>query len=222
MTRTTLTPPHGAVDELAYLFQEQRSCIVSVREDRAFPASDFLPLGSITLFPPGSRLEDYTKAVRYGHFEWRTPSLVDVTADLGALLNVTTAPAPARNSKLRPTDELSRILDSVGALAVRLGLNHPIFDPHALEAMPFRRPITVVSDTSGVLQGGLSFVSRYLYPAARVKVPAIVQMEIVNLARPQDSKLRPTDELSRILDSVGALAVRLGLSWKLLDNTSPR
>ena len=48
--------------------------------------------------------------------------------------------------------------------------------------MPFRRPTTVVSDTSGVLQGGLSFVSRYLYPAARVKVPAIVHTEVVNLA----------------------------------------
>ena len=40
-----------------------------------------------------------------------------------------------------------------GAVPVRLGLSHPIFDPHALESMPFRRPVTIVSDTSGGLAG---------------------------------------------------------------------
>ena len=67
----------------------------------------------------------------------------------------------------------------LGAIPVRLGLGHPLFDPQALAAMPFRRPTTVVSDTSGVIQGGLGFVSRYLHPVARVRVPAVVQMEIV-------------------------------------------
>ena len=52
----------------------------------------------------------------------------------------------------------------------------------AIEQMPFRRSTTVVVDTSGVLQGALDFVARFLHPAARVKVPAIAQMEIANLA----------------------------------------
>ena len=52
----------------------------------------------------------------------------------------------------------------------------------AIEQMPFRRSTTVVADTSGVLQGALDFVARYLHPAARVKVPAIAQMEIANQA----------------------------------------
>ena len=180
MTSTTLTPPHGAVDALARLFIDHPSCVVSVREDRAFSASDFLSLGSIELFPQGKDFQDYTKALRQGHFEWRTPNLADVTAAIASLLSIT-APE-ASNATPRATDKVRRILDSIGAVPVRLGLSHPIFDPHALEAMPFRRPTTVVSDTSGVLQGGLSFVSRYLYPTARVRVPAIVQMEIVNLA----------------------------------------
>ena len=180
MTSRTLTPPDGAVDELARLFQDHTSCIVSVREDRAFPASDFLSLGSIELFPQGKGVADYTRALEYGQFEWRTPDLTAATADIEQLLHVDElAPDDAR---LRAKGKVRRILDSVGAVPVHLGLSHPIFDPHALEAMPFRRPTTVVSDTSGVLQGGLSFVSEYLHPTARVKVPAIVQMEIVNLA----------------------------------------
>ena len=171
MTSKTLTSPHGAIDVLASLYQDHPSCVVSVCEDRAFSASAFLPLGRIALFPQGTGFEDYTQALRHGHFEWCTPNLVDATAAIVPLLQ-----APPEDAKV------GRILDSIGAVPVRLGLTHPIFDPHALETMPFRRPTTVVSDTSGVLQGGLSFVSRYLYPTARVKVPAIVQMEIVNLA----------------------------------------
>ena len=45
--------------------------------------------------------------------------------------------------------------------------------------MPYRRSVTVVADTSGVLQGALDFVVRHL-PIARIKIPAIVQMEFVN------------------------------------------
>ena len=46
--------------------------------------------------------------------------------------------------------------------------------------MPFRGSTTVVADTSGVLQGALDFVVRHLHPATRIKVPSIVQMELVN------------------------------------------
>ena len=181
MMRYTLTSPNGALDALARLYQDHSSCILSVREDRAFSNSDFLSLGSIDLFPQGNGSADYTRALRHGQFEWRTPKLADATTDITRLLTASAGPPPA-TAQQRVTDKIPRILDSIGAVPVRLGLTHPVFDPHALTTMPFRRPTTVVSDTSGVLQGGLSFVSRYLYPAARVKVPAIVQTEIVNLA----------------------------------------
>ena len=70
----------------------------------------------------------------------------------------------------------------MATISVRAGLQHPRFDPYVIESMPFKQSTTVVADTSGVLQGGLDFIARYLHPAARIKVPAIVQMEIVNHA----------------------------------------
>ncbi len=48
--------------------------------------------------------------------------------------------------------------------------------------MPPRRPITIVPDTSAVSQGALDFVARFSAPWARIKVPAIVHMEIINSA----------------------------------------
>jgi hypothetical protein len=42
----------------------------------------------------------------------------------------------------------------MAAISLRVGLQHPRFDPHSLVEMPFRRSTTIVSDTSGVLQGG--------------------------------------------------------------------
>jgi hypothetical protein len=82
--------------------------------------------------------------------------------------------------------------------------------------MPFRRSTTVVADTSGAIQGALDFVSRYLHPAARVKVPAIVQMEIVNfadrfLSNRRSAKVRRTDLLLDHLMSQGAQRVLLRL-----------
>ena len=82
--------------------------------------------------------------------------------------------------------------------------------------MPFRRSTTIVADTSGALQGGLDFVARHLHPAARVKVPAIVQMEIVNfadrfLSGRRATRTRPTDLLIDHLLSQGGQRVLLRL-----------
>jgi hypothetical protein len=98
-----------------------------------------------------------------------------------------------------------------------LGLTHPVFDPLALAAMPFRRPTTIISDTSGVLQGGLSFVARNLHPAARLKIPAVVQMEIVNSSdrflsnRRRGGKARKHDMLMDHVNSQAAQRVLLQL-----------
>ena len=63
---------------------------------------------------------------------------------------------------------------------MRCGLAYPILDAMALSSMPFRRTATVVADTSAVLQGGLDFVALHLAPAARITIPAIVHMEVLN------------------------------------------
>ena len=57
-----------------------------------------------------------------------------------------------------------------------------MIDAMALSRMPFRTPVSVVADTSAVLQGGLDFVALNLAPAARITIPAVVHMEILNLA----------------------------------------
>lgn len=82
--------------------------------------------------------------------------------------------------------------------------------------MPFRRPTTVIRDTSSVLQGGLSFVAENLHPAARIKVPAVVQMEIVNfadrfLSNWRASKIKSPDLLMDHLNSQAGQRVLLQL-----------
>lgn len=132
----------------------------------------------------------------------------DVDAQLFKLMGL--KEADRTNGKLR------RAMDAMGGIAVRLGLRYPRLDPFALEGMPYRRSTTVVADTSAVIQGGLDFVARHLHPAARVKVPAIVQMEIVNFAERflstrRAPKIRPLDILIDHMLSQGGQRVLLRL-----------
>ena len=159
-------------------------CKVAVMEERAFVGKNksrvfedkWLSLGSISLKLP-LRADDENADAEHqrallggaGAFEWALPSATELKE---ALLNL-----------LGDSDErtVGGTLSSIAAICVRMGIVNPIFDAEAIEGMPFRRTTTVVSDTSGVLQGGLDFVIRHL-PRARVKVPAIVQMEIRNIS----------------------------------------
>jgi hypothetical protein len=179
---------------------------VSVREEKAFKANGWLSLGQINLEVGEHKIDHLIAAVRRGGFEWKLPELDNVRAELKDLLGLTDKDAP----------KLRRALNAIAAIGVRTGLQHPKFDPHSLEAMPFRRSTTVVADTSGAIQGGLDFVVRYLHPAARVKVPAIVQMEIVNFAERflsgrRAMRTRPVDLLLDHLLSQGGQRVLLRL-----------
>lgn len=165
-----LTSPGGALKSLSGAFRSTGQCRIQVREDGAFAQDHYFDLGEVVI--AGSECIDAERALRYGEFEWTVPDVESARASLEAAMGGT--PTAAEMGKMR------RLLDALGGVAIRLGLSHPVLDPLALAAMPFRRPTTVVSDTSGVLQGGLSFVARYLHPAARLKIPAVVQMEIVN------------------------------------------
>ncbi len=115
-----------------------------------------------------------------GAYEWKIPTVSKATAELSKLLEPSSAKATKDDAKR--ADRTSRILDAVATTAVRSGLVHPVFDQESVEDMPFRSGTTIIADTSGVSQGGLDFVARYLCPVARIKVPAIVHMEIVNQA----------------------------------------
>lgn len=203
-----LTTPREAEALLGHLFAAGSEARIRVSENKAFGAKDWLDLGSITLDPGGTKASHMLTAVRRGGFEWALPSSKDVDSQLFKLMGL--KEADRTNGKLR------RAMDAMGAISVRLGLRYPRLDPFALEGMPYRRSTTVVADTSAVIQGGLDFVARHLHPAARVKVPAIVQMEIVNFAERflstrRAAKIRPLDILIDHMLSQGGQRVLLRL-----------
>ena len=162
--------------DIAELFRDGNRCTISVREDNVFVGDGWLQLGTISLPGPSdesSESVDLAALIKLGVFEWRPPELETVQQELNALLEIKDGESQAR---------VLRVLADTASIAMRAGLLQPIFDAAAVEEMPYTRSTTVVSDTSGVLQGGLDFVVRYLHPAARVKIPAIVHMELVNSA----------------------------------------
>ena len=175
----TLISPQDDEFKIAHVMAEP--CSIAVMEERAFECK-WLSLGEVALRTadvPSARPErdredvndvhQRAVLVRDGTFEWSLPNSSVVERDLASLLG-------------GETDDqglVRRSLSLIASIAVRTGLVHPVFDPASLEDMPFRRSTTVVSDTSGLLRGGLDFVVRHI-PKARVKVPAIVQMEIRN------------------------------------------
>lgn len=168
--KPVLVSPSQAAPRIAEAFRRQPRCCVQVQEERAFN-DRWLRLGTVSLSPNNTSADEDEQRdaeAASAAFEWRLPDADTVEHDLAKLLEVP-----------QGDDKIVRALDQTASIAVRAGLLHPVFDPAAVEEMPFRAT-TVVSDTSGVLQGALDFVVRYLHPAARVKIPAIVQMELVN------------------------------------------
>lgn len=181
MMGPTLKSQGDAVEEIARVFLNSPRCRVAVREETAFNGPRYLSLGEIQIFPVADDQGGGVRAaVQRGMFEWYTPKSSDALKELNDCL----VPASTQDPRQKPQNDerLRGILDLFGSIAVRNGLKHPAFDPLTFQEMPFVRPTTVVCDTSGILQGALTFVSRYLSPVARIKVPAIVNMEIVNLA----------------------------------------
>lgn len=208
MSLRTLTKPRDAVLLLANLFKESDTCNLYVRESRAFKDDGWLSLGDIFLDTADNKVSTIAAAVERGAFEWRLPPAASAIAELFKLLDV----GEQEKSQIKAR----RALDATAAAALRLGLVNPTFDPQSVEEMFYRRTSTVVADTSGVLQGGLDFVARFLHPITRIKVPAVVQMEIVNLSdrflkNRRDSKLRRSDLLLDHLTSQGGQRVLLRL-----------
>ena len=181
MTSSYLTSPAEAETAIARLLKEEFSkpngtCSISIRDDCAFDKPEWLHLGCLR-FPPLHResvevteVDAWQNIVRLGAFEWHVSTESDVEHALTKLLG---------HDKDDVKFPLGTLLRDISSIAVRTGLLLPTFDSAALDTMPYRRSTTVVSDTSGVVQGGLDFVARHLHPAARIKVPAIVHMELV-------------------------------------------
>ena len=172
MNDSVLMSPDEAAPKIAGMFAEGAPCGIAAREDRAFKGEEWFSLGEVSLQFSGSS-EGPETLVKNGAFEWRLPDVREARSTLSDLLDKKDEDKDNRN--------VSRALADVASIGVRTGLLHPVFDPASLEEMPYRRSVTVVADTSGVLQGALDFVVRHL-PIARIKIPAIVQMELANIA----------------------------------------
>ncbi|MCZ0941975.1 MAG: hypothetical protein OXJ53_02835 [Gammaproteobacteria bacterium] len=205
----TLLSPREAEARIGTMLEQagDASFRLAVSESRAFQGK-YLPLGEVRL---GSGSDEPSELIRKGAFEWVLPSLDEVEEGLCRLLGT------------KPSNRnVGRALDHIAAAALRVGLIHPTFDADAVAEMPFQRSTTVVADTSGVLQGALDFVARFLHPAARVKVPAIVQVEIVNLAdrffslrrKRSDKPAFRTSELMEHLKSQGGQRTLLRLELR--------
>jgi pyruvate/2-oxoglutarate dehydrogenase complex dihydrolipoamide acyltransferase (E2) component len=207
-----LTSPQAATETLAAAFAPDGHCRLQVREERAFSKGIFLDIGDVVV--PGWSDDELEpeRALLNGEYEWTLPDVSAFTKDLIAAL--------ATEAKAVDADKARRIVDALGGVAIRLGLTHPVFDPVALSSMPFRHATTIISDTSGVVQGGLSFVAQNLHPAARLKVPSVVQMEIVNTSdrfmsnRRRGEKAKRYDMLMDHISSQAAQRVLLQLELR--------
>lgn len=208
MIAAELKPPAEAEREIARVFQAEISkgggqCAISVRDEGSFLENKWLHLGTVCLAVPERQLSeltdesDLTGPVRLGVFEWSTPAIKTAQSELLEILDFAEEDSPS---------VFDRVLGDISSIIVRAGMLRPLFDPDALEDMPYKHPTTIVVDTSGVLQGGLDFVARYLHPAARVKIPAIVHMELVNSAesffslRRSDRKKAKRRRLSELVE----------------------
>ncbi|TIR39494.1 MAG: hypothetical protein E5X64_09635, partial [Mesorhizobium sp.] len=144
-------------------------------------------MGELSLSLTGGDPEDFLRAVRKGTYEWELPTVTAADDSLHDLMQTNKADGQSKDRNKvdaykRTVGRVAKSLDAVAGILTRLGLAHPRFDPGSVEEMVGLRGTTVVADTSSVLQGGLDFVARFLHPAVRIKIPAIVHMEVLNLA----------------------------------------
>ena len=207
MSTASLLSPAQAEHRISEVFEIEPNCMLSVSEERAFENS-WLALGTINLVAENSDGLDLAYQLRKGGYEWQLPSFDESISTASRLLGLE---ADGDNRRVETA------MGELASIAARVGLIHAPFDPTAIEQMPFRQSTTVVVDTSGVLVGALDFVARFLHPAARVKVPAITQMEIANMVdrflriRRENRTSRRARELVEHLKSQGGQRALLRL-----------
>jgi hypothetical protein len=137
------------------------------------------------------------QAIRYGFFDWTLPTRQCLEYGLADALNSSDTSTPGGNSKNEA--RIREAAKAVALAALRCGLANPVLDAMALSRMPFHTPVSVVADTSAVLQGGLDFVALHLAPAARITIPAVVHMEILNLVDRYFSQRRASKHGAQML-----------------------
>jgi hypothetical protein len=163
-----------------FAFAQNAEVRLAIQEDKCFKENSWMDLGTLKLQPgeaePGyDRASAFRSAVEYGFYEWHC-TLEDRLVTKGRELLSIADDDPKLEEQ---TAKLARGLDGIAHCACRVGLIHPVIDAGTLSSMPFRTPTTIVADTSAIVQGGLDFAVRFLYPMARIKIPAIAHMELL-------------------------------------------
>lgn len=178
MDSRTLATQFEATALAGRLVQINGDVQVEVHEDRAFADDRWLSVGTVQ----SARAEDAAAALERGQYVWTLPTATTIASEIEGILG----PCRSGNQSLSAEEMASRmghaVREGLQDLARRLGLVHPVFDAGAVASWPYAHPTTLVVDTSAVIQGGLDFAVRFLYPMARIKVPAVVGVEVRNQA----------------------------------------
>ena len=192
MNRYVLRSPEDADATLADLLHQSVvagagtiTLRLDIREDACFRSDCWVSAGAVTLHPEsadasqdrGDGKSALQRALRYGFFDWTLPVRECLEGEVTAAL----ASSAERQLTDRDRARIREATKAIAHVALRCGLAHPLVDAMTLSRMPFRRTVSVVADTSAVLQGGIDFVALHLTPAARITIPAVVHMEILNL-----------------------------------------
>lgn len=182
MSSSILQSSTESVACIAALFcSAQKPVLLSVKEDLCF-GDGWLSLGAVVLKPaPKARVEEQftpsENAVRFGFYEWTSKEFDTLQVECLRLMGANEGNEKGSN---KAKDKIRRALHSIIDVATRLGLLFPRFDPDMIASMPFCRPTTVIADTNAVGKGAVDFLVRFLCPMGRLKVPAIVAMEVLN------------------------------------------
>ncbi|EFK07245.1 conserved hypothetical protein [delta proteobacterium NaphS2] len=202
-----LIDKNDAVKQLAKILATQRSFDICVSEDICFAGKNgenWISIGKVNFYPnsnvddPQQVRYDEKCAICYGGFEWSIPKKIVLDESIREAL-------PESISK----DHLAKIKKSfhqgLQDVVRRTLICMPVFDADTISVLPLEKPTTIVPDTSAVHQGALNFVCRFLTPWARIKVPAIVHMEILTNV---DNYFKVRFKTDKIKDSRRANALR--------------
>jgi hypothetical protein len=153
-------------------FTDDQPLTIQVSEDKCFVDDQrnfkWIDLGKVEFKKVYSNIQT---AIQNGAFEWHTPKKEDLDKSIKNCLP----------ENIQSFERMQKFLyQGFQDITRRLLLLLPTFDSDSLCRMPLKRPTTIVPDTSSVVQGGLDFVSCFLSPMARIKIPAVVHMEIEN------------------------------------------
>ena len=184
------------IESVGYLAQDG-PLDVAIGDDVCLGENQWISIGTVTIYPSFdqdvTRSDDLEAAAHGGAFTWRLPTAARLSNDAEQIVRCDgldkTKTGVARAKLVKSLGE------GVQDVLRRSGLLIPVFDVRTMACLPLRSPITIVPDTTSVHQGALDFVCRFFSRWVRVKIPAVVHMEVVEQADNYLHKVRHADSM---------------------------